>query len=995
MLLGIGVVGVMAALVGLAAQKEKKNLLVLDWANKATADTPPVAVLVEFGLKDKDPTDWNSKAAVAGAKVVHREGYRFRASDRLVEPDAWEVKSHRPIRVPQGQPAVARLEGIVTVGVVLHLAELKPDATLTLEPTEKGDEKAVVELKGVVQGKAQEVWGGKAVVRRVTTATALTSGKTEDDFPAAAYGPDGTLWVAYISYTVRDEKRRMEQNNLREQPKDFKEFYTPEFADQLFVKYYKDGKWSEPLAVTGATEDLVRCAVAVEGNGDAWVFYSAHRKGGHDIYARPISPKFNPAGVAKPEPKLGPEQKVTVAGGCLTPVACTDQKGQVWLACQCWDEGGDARIVTMTFRQNKWEQTKGVNPVGQGPFHFWYPALAASPQGNVTAGYDIYFAGDYDVHCYNCEGEKIGLVDVATSARLEARPSLAYDNKGRLWIAYEEGPEKWGKDYGAVDPGDGNPLYNERSVRVVCLEGGKLMEPVAKLPHVENPPPRIPYEAQTGPKYERTTRYSSPQLGLDGKGRLWLTYREKFGTRTSSIAGSYWLTFARRLDGDHWTEPIEVHHSDGLLDSRPVMLPYKSGGLLIIHNTDGRYTTPEKVQNQIYSSVIDLPGDLIEPKLVQRDAGKKDTKKAKGEEALVKRMKDYRMEVGGSKYQLLRGEYHRHTEISWDGGPDGTLEDMFRYAIDSAGMDWIGNGDHDNGAGREYSWWLVQKLTDAYHVKNHFTPMFTYERSVNYPHGHRNVMFAKRGMRTLPRLAQPDMEKRVGGVHADDTKMLYRYLHELDGICAVHTSATSMGTDWRDNDPEVEPIVEIYQGDRMSYEQEEAPRAGYDPKTDKLPANIAGWFPDGFVDHALRDKGYKLAFQASSDHWSTHISFFIVLAEKHDRDGMLAAIKKRHCYGATDFIIVDVRSGKHVMGDSFSQSEPVKLDMNIAGTGPLERIDIIKDSRVVKTIEPKGPEYKGEWTDDKADGKHYYYVRVMQKDRAMAWGSPMWVEYGK
>ena len=30
--------------------------------------------------------------------------------------------------------------------------------------------------------------------------------------------------------------------------------------------------------------------------------------------------------------------------------------------------------------------------------------------------------------------------------------------------------------------------------------------------------------------------------------------------------------------------------------------------------------------------------------------------------------------------------------------------------------------------------------------------MFTYERSVAYPHGHRNVMFAHRGVRTLPRL---------------------------------------------------------------------------------------------------------------------------------------------------------------------------------------------------------------------------------------------------
>jgi hypothetical protein len=132
--------------------------------------------------------------------------------------------------------------------------------------------------------------------------------------------------------------------------------------------------------------------------------------------------------------------------------------------------------------------------------------------------------------------------------------------------------------------------------------------------------------------------------------------------------------------------------------------------------------------------------------------------------------------------------------------------------------------------------------------------MHTYERSVSYPHGHRNCMFAQRGVLTLPRLAEEDVKKRVAGIHADDTKMLYRYLKEFNGICAIHTSATSMGTDWRDNDRVVEPIVEIYQGDRMNYEKEEAPRAGYDPKGDKKPFNIAGWYPLGFVDKAL-EKG--------------------------------------------------------------------------------------------------------------------------------------------
>lgn len=248
---------------------------------------------------------------------------------------------------------------------------------------------------------------------------------------------------------------------------------------------------------------------------------------------------------------------------------------------------------------------------------------------------------------------------------------------------------------------------------------------------------------------------------------------------------------------------------------------------------------------------------------------------------------------------------------------------------------------------------------------------------------------------TLPRLAPPQGKKSPGGVHPNDTKMLYKYLREFDGICAVHTSATGMGTDWRDNDPDLEPIVEIYQGDRMSYEYQGAPRAGYKPGTKMEPVNVGGWKELGFVDLALRDKGYKLAFQASSDHWSTHISYFIVLAEKNDRASILEAVKKRRVYAATDNIIVDFRSGTHLMGENFKTGKAPRLDFFIRGTNNLDRIDVLKDSKVVATLKPKGMEYKGNWTDPAADNQpHYYYLRVLQEDGEIAWASPLWISKG-
>ncbi|MFN4260581.1 MAG: hypothetical protein ACK4RK_14900 [Gemmataceae bacterium] len=966
------------------------KLLVLEWAAQGNEPKPAAAVLIEFGLRDVRPTAWSNRATITGAKVVHREGYQFRPTDQLVEPNGWQITSHRPLRLPKASPQLMALEKIATVGVVLHLADVRPDAKLTLDGREAGDQPVEVNLAAVLAGQPQPIFDGAGVVRLVTTATPIVATQNEDDFPAAAYGPDGTLWVAYISYHNRDEDRRIESAQLREQPKNFQDYYQPDFADQLFVKYYQDGKWSEPIAITGAKEDLVRCGIAVAGNGTAWVAYSAQRDGNFDIYSRSI----RAAGAA---PQLGPEQRVTnLAGPALGPVMSTNQSGNVILACQYWEPAaerspGAAVIQIHVLKDGQW-QSLDAPASGTNATNRWHPALATDARGGFALAHDAYIEGDYDVLLSLHDGTRWNQYSAASSSFYEARPSLCYDLKGRLWIAYEQGPKKWGKDFGALDDEDGNPLYFARTVKVVCLDGDKPMRPVAELPPLQE---RIG-SPETGRTVEAYARYAYPQIGIDGRGDVWVTYRVKHGTRYSTHPGSYWLTVARRLEGNKWSEPIEVHHSDGLLDDRPVLLPHPAGGLRLIHNTDGRYTTPETIKNDIYMSYVELPGKADEPKLVAHTPGQKDpatVAAARKEAADVARMRGYRIDAGGRKLCLLRGEFHRHTEISWDGGPDGSLEDMFRYGIDAAAMDWIGNGDHDNGAGREYPWWLTQKLTDAYHVKGLFTPMFTYERSCAYPHGHRNCMFAQRGVLTLPRLAAGGTEP-VAGIHADDAKMLYRYLHEHNGICAMHTSATGMGTDWRDNDPVVEPIVEIYQGDRMSYEKEGAPRAGYDPKTGMKPANIAGWYPLGFVNLALA-KGYRLGFQASSDHFSTHISYCVILAERPERQAMLDAVKRRHVYGATDNIIIDVRSGAHIQGDEFKTSAPPKLDIHIIGTAPLDQVVILRDSETVQTIRPEGNVYQGTWTDPNPKAEAYYYVRVLQKDDELGWSSPMWIHYVK
>jgi hypothetical protein len=197
-----------------------------------------------------------------------------------------------------------------------------------------------------------------------------------------------------------------------------------------------------------------------------------------------------------------------------------------------------------------------------------------------------------------------------------------------------------------------------------------------------------------------------------------------------------------------------------------------------------------------------------------------------------------------------------------------------------------------------------------------------------------------------------------------------------------------MGTDWRDNDPLVEPIVEIYQGDRQNYEMPDAPRSN------KATDSIGGWREKGFVSLAL-EKGYKLGFQASSDHISTHMSYCNLLVTEPTRQGILKAFQQRHVYGATDDILADVRSGAFMMGDQFETKTFPTIKVKLIGTAPFAKVTIVRDNQYVYSVQPNKAAVDFTWRDQKpnAGKQSYYYVRGEQQDGEIVWASPMWITY--
>ena len=147
---------------------------------------------------------------------------------------------------------------------------------------------------------------------------------------------------------------------------------------------------------------------------------------------------------------------------------------------------------------------------------------------------------------------------------------------------------------------------------------------------------------------------------------------------------------------------------------------------------------------------------------------------------------------------------------------------MWRYALDAASLHWIGNGDHDNG-NLEYPWWLTQKTTTIFALGDAFTPMYSYERSRPIPTA---IAIAVRATgRPAHRVAEGGSEKIWSTSPGQCPRLrptqrcCITICWPLAAICASHTSATGAETDWRNSHWEVEPIVEIYQGDRRNYER--------------------------------------------------------------------------------------------------------------------------------------------------------------------------------
>ncbi len=930
-------------------------------------------------------------------------GWHLHDDDRLRPPNRWDI--------------VTQSVGgdVAAPGVILSLNG--PDSVPFRFFTRLGDTTFVPSDLPYGAPYFPQSGGSDIVVERVPDPLVVSSSESEDDDPALLRTKSGEYWLAWVSYrTLQREGDYLDG------------------ADQVLLSRSADGRiWSKPESVT-ALGDHFRVALAEDGQGRVWCVYGLQEElgtGNFDIFAKSWD-----GGAWSAPVRLSEDPRPDAFHDVAT--AHDGSFYVVWAGYRDSPSGGPPQsdIMLRRFDGDSWGEASNLTQSAQDD---WEPAVAVDTAGNAWVAWDSYREMGYDLLLRKVAADGMGdTVEVSASPFAEMKADVAVDGADRVWVAWEEGSPNWGKDYGYENPEhrinlkQGSRLYDPRAgrrPRVAIFANGKWSQPS---------------QAVTGatPEYLNPALFQNPRLAVDGSGKVWVLLRHQW--RGAGRWGGHFFDFyATTWSGEAWISPVLLSGSTSRQDTLVTTAAGDGGSLVAAVVGDGRRMPvglPRRhdvAVMRIDGTRVPSTGDALALEPFEPSDAPDYRPTHADESGDIARIRGHRVEIDGQTWKVVRGDLHRHTEISMDGAVDGSLYDAYRYALNAAQLDFLGVSDHNYGqwldtdepeypqSDNEFQFWRTQKSADLFYVPGRFTPLYGYERTPNFPLGHRNVFHAQRGVFSL-RVPRLHVRERPELLDSDPLN-LWAYLRRTGGIGIPHTPATTMGTDWKRRNDDVIPVTEIYQGDRNSYETQGGPRAALPSSPGPGRAGAAP-HQKGLVQNAL-GVGYRMGFIASSDHYSTHISYanLIVPDGVTTREDLLDAFRKRRTYASTDNIAVDFHASGQHQGAVIGASQSPVFNVRVRGTGPILTVEVVKNNRAVYTHEGLGSsevefEYKDADFGDTSMGptvvitdwsrpetgirprpnprESFYYLRVIQsfseqelaREGEVAWSSPIFVE---
>ena len=271
--------------------------------------------------------------------------------------------------------------------------------------------------------------------------------------------------------------------------------------------------------------------------------------------------------------------------------------------------------------------------------------------------------------------------------------------------------------------------------------------------------------------------------------------------------------------------------------------------------------------------------------------------------------------------RIFWGDSHAHSGFA-EG--IGTPTRFMNWARDDARLDWVAHSEHDIWTD-DNEWEVLRKHVKDYTEDGEFIAFLSYEWTVNnLSGGHHNVLY-----RT------PDNRQRVTSHFAPTLSKLYQGLRtQAEPRDVVVIPHAHQAGDYRLNDPELEPLVEIM-SQHGTFE----------------------WFGRMYLNH-----GHQVGFTAASDNHLSQPGYTAplggslsqrgglgaILAQEKSIDGIFDGMKALSSYATTgERIILDVTLNDHAMGQRAPFADVRHITGRVIGTAPLDTITLIKNDEEI------------------------------------------------
>jgi Protein of unknown function (DUF3604) len=374
------------------------------------------------------------------------------------------------------------------------------------------------------------------------------------------------------------------------------------------------------------------------------------------------------------------------------------------------------------------------------------------------------------------------------------------------------------------------------------------------------------------------------------------------------------------------------------------------------------------------------------------------------------------MEITASGDRVFFGDLHVHTELSMDAG--GTLDEMYSYARDIAGLDFAAASDHQaairgiaggtthhgsNPCWRSESmperWAAAGDAAKRFNAPGRFVTFAGFEFAPNGFSGHRNVYW--------PEDSPPMIEAEFPGENRFSPASIERLSRDQRLLIIPHHPAIAWQAGIHERgDPitygdlpdATQPVVEIYSKHGTS-----------ECLDSERP--LRGQVPGHFVSDFL-EQGHRFGFIGGSDTHNANpgstlregpystlrfrAGLAAVWADDLSRESIWKAIFARRTYATTGpKILLRFSVGNLSMGEEGAVVAPRRIRVEARGEEPLVLIEIVKNGRVIGRWDPLRSLLDAVFEAEDALGAErdvdYYYARVRQHDGERAWSSPIWV----